>query len=97
MYAIGFAWEDLHYGGVSIGLPKGVPLEHAETIEGLVHQATIVIRRVRAEHELQERTAELDIFFTESLDLLAVADMRRVLPPAQSSVGARPSATRSRN
>jgi PAS domain S-box-containing protein len=91
VYAIGFAWEDLHYGGISIGLPKSVPLQHAETIEGLVHQATIVIRRLRAEHELQERTAELDIFFSESLDLLAVADMqgffRRLNPQWEETLG----------
>ena len=33
-----------------------------------------MIRRLRAERELQERTAERDVFFYESLDLLAVAD-----------------------
>jgi len=91
VYAIGFAWENLHYGGVSICLPKGVPLRHTETIEGLVHQATIVIRRLRAEHELHERTAELDIFFSESLDLLAVADMQgffsRLNPQWEETLG----------
>ena len=91
IYAIGFAWGDLHYGGISIGLPKGVPLRYAETIEGLVHQATVVIRRLRAERELQERTAELDVFFSESLDLLAVADtsgyFRRLNPQWEETLG----------
>jgi PAS domain S-box-containing protein len=91
VFAIGFAWDDFHYGGVSIGLPRGARLAHAERIEVLVHQATIAIRRIRAERELQERTAELDVFFTESVDLLAVADMggyfRRVNPQWEETTG----------
>jgi PAS domain S-box-containing protein len=74
VYAIGFAWDHFHYGGVCVGLPRGGRLEQADTIENLVQQATIVIRRFRAERELQERKAELDLFFTESLDLLCIAD-----------------------
>jgi PAS domain S-box-containing protein len=91
VYSIGFAWEDFHYGGVIIGLPRGVPLENAETIEDLVHQATIVIRRLRAERELQERTAEIDVFFSESVDLLAVANMEgyfeRLNPQWEQALG----------
>jgi PAS domain S-box-containing protein len=91
IHAIGFAWEGFHYGGVSIALPKDGKLEHVAMIEGLVHQATIVVRRLRAERELQDRTAELDVFFSESLDLLAVADMqgyfRRVNPEWVRALG----------
>jgi PAS domain S-box-containing protein len=91
IYAIGFAWEDFHYGGICLGLPREDRLEHAETIENLVHQATIVIRRLRAERELQERTAERDVFFSESLDLLAVADtdgyFRRLNPQWEVTLG----------
>jgi PAS domain S-box-containing protein len=91
VYAIGFAWEDFHYGGLSLGLPRGAAIENVETIEALVHQATIVIRRLRAERELQERTAEIDVFFSESLDLLAVAGtdgyFRRLNPQWEETLG----------
>jgi PAS domain S-box-containing protein len=89
--AVGFAWGDLHYGGVSIGLPKDAPPESVEVIESLVHQATIVIRRLRAEHELQERNAEIDVFFSQSLDLLAVAGtdgyFRQLNPQWEETLG----------
>jgi PAS domain S-box-containing protein len=91
VYAIGFAWDDFHYGGVVIGLPKGSALEDTAALEDLVHQATIVIRRLRAERELQERTAELDVLFSESIDLLAIADaeghFRRLNPQWGETLG----------
>ena len=91
IYAIGFAWEDLHYGGVTIGLRGDGELACADTIETLVHQATIAIRRFRAEAELKARSAEVDAFFTESLDLLCVADIdgyfHRLNPQWQRALG----------
>ena len=30
VYAIGFAWEDFHYGGVFLGLPREDGLKHTE-------------------------------------------------------------------
>ena len=91
IYVVGFAWGDFHYGSVSIGLRRDQELASVDSIETLVHQATIAIRRLQAERELQERTAELDVFFSESLDLLAVADMdghfRRVNPQWQETLG----------
>jgi len=76
IYAIGLAWGDLHYGGITLGLKSGTGLAHAETIETLVHQATIVIRRIRAEAEIhaltdsledrvRERTAQLEAAVAE--------------------------------
>jgi PAS domain S-box-containing protein len=75
IYAIGFSWDGLHYGCISLALPKGVELPESDAITLLAHQATIAIRRLRAEQELRESRAELDAFFSESLDLLAVAGM----------------------
>ena len=91
IFIIGFAWGDFHYGSVSIGLRRGEDLNHVDTIETLVHQATIAIRRLEAERELQERQAELDVFFNESLDLLCIADtqgyFRRVNPEWERAFG----------
>jgi PAS domain S-box-containing protein len=91
IYAIGFAWEDLHYGGVTIGVREGGALKSLDAIETLVHQATIAIRRFRAEAELTAKAHEVDAFFTESLDLLCVADVegnfRRLNPQWERTLG----------
>jgi PAS domain S-box-containing protein len=91
IYAIGFAWEDLHYGGVTVGVRSDGELACADTIEALVHLATIAIRRFRAEAELRARSVEVDAFFTESLDLLCVADVdgffHRLNPQWERSLG----------
>ncbi len=76
IYVAGFAWHDMNYGTLMIGAKKGAPVTNPGTIEILAHQATIAIRRFRAEAELRERTSELSVFFTESLDLLCIADVR---------------------
>ena len=75
IYVAGFAWEEMNYGTLMIGLKKGVRIATPGSIEMLAHQATIAIRRFRAEAELHERNAELGVFFTESLDLLCIAGM----------------------
>ena len=84
--------DDIHYGDtLARRTQKATPITYAETIETLVHQATIAIRRLRAEDELRAKQAELDIFFTESLDLLCIADMdgyfRRVNPEWERTLG----------
>ncbi len=60
-------------------------------METLVHQATIAIRRLRAEDELRAKQAELDAFFTQSLDLLCIADVhgyfRRLNPEWERTLG----------
>ena len=75
VYVIGYAWGDFHYGTLSVGAGKEDSPARRETIETLVHQATIAIRRLRAEEELRAKQAELDAFFTQSLDLLCIADV----------------------
>ena len=79
VYVIGYAWGDLHYGTLSLGICRGDSVAHNKTIEALVHQATIAIRRLRAEEELRAQRAQLDSFFTQSLDLLCIADGRGYL------------------
>jgi PAS domain S-box-containing protein len=76
IYVVGFAWDDMNYGTLMIGAKKGAQVTNLDTIEMLARQATITIRRFRAEAELRELTSELGVFFTESLDLLCIADMR---------------------
>ena len=59
----------------------------------MVHQATIAVRRFRAEAELLKTAEQFNIFFSESLDLLCIADtdgyFRR-----DPGVGARPATRR---
>jgi PAS domain S-box-containing protein len=74
VYVAGFAWDDMNYGTLMIGVKKGAQVTSPAAIEMLAHQATIAIRRFRAEAELREKITELNVFFTESLDLLCIAD-----------------------
>jgi len=93
VFVIGYACGDLHYGTLSLGIRGGDCIPRAETIEMLVHQATVAIRRLRAEDELRLKQAELDSFFTESLDLLCIADahgtLRRLNPEWERTLGYR--------
>jgi PAS domain S-box-containing protein len=75
VYTVGFSWGDLHYGALAVALPETDHVAGLEAIENIVHQATIAIRRFRAEAELLQRATEFDVFFTESPDLLCIADL----------------------
>jgi len=74
VFAIGFAWDEMNYGSLIVAAKTDDEPPHTDVIETLVHQATIVIRRLRAESELRAKTEELDSFFTRNLDLLCIAD-----------------------
>ena len=91
IHAVGFCWDDLNYGGILIALKSGAKIAKADAIEMLVHQATIAIRRFRAETELREKIAELNVFFSESLDLLCIADtdgfFRQLNPHWEEALG----------
>ena len=67
VYVIGYAWGAYHYGTLSVALRGDGAISRADTVEKLVRQATSAIRRLRAEQEL-------DAFFSDSLDLLVIAD-----------------------
>ena len=73
-YVAGFAWGDLNYGALAIALPGGRKIAGAQAIETMVHQATIAVRRFRAEAELLKTAEQFNVFFRESLDLLCIAD-----------------------
>ena len=74
IYVAGFAWGDLNYGALAIAQPGGRKTGGAQAIEAMVHQATIAVRRFRAEAELRKTADQLNVFFRESLDLLCIAD-----------------------
>ena len=90
-YGIGFVWQGQHYGGISLGLRTDPDPAEADAIETLVRVATVAIRRHRAEALLREKTAELDSFFSESLDLLCIVDIdgcfRRLNPEWERTLG----------
>lgn len=75
IWAIGFTWHGVRFGGLSLALRSGTTVPHQEQIETLARLATVAIKRVRAEAQLREKQAELDAFFTQSLDLLCIADV----------------------
>ena len=90
-YGIGFVWQGQQYGGISLGLRADPGPAEAETIEMLVRVATVAVRRHRAEALLREKTAELDSFFSETLDLLCIVDtegsFRRLNPEWERALG----------
>lgn len=93
IYSIGFAWGGQYYGGLSMIIRRDGELTHADSIQTLVRQATIAIRRLRAEGELRAKTQELDGFFSGSLDLLCITDtggrFRRLNPEWAQTFGYR--------
>jgi PAS domain S-box-containing protein len=68
VYTIGFAWEGHSYGGVALLLPEGVSLdEHVETIERMVHQASIAMERALALSALRESEERYRTIFQDSV------------------------------
>jgi len=65
VYSIRFSFEGRHFGGVSIALLKNQPIEHKEVIETIVHQASIAIRRSRAEEAIKESLKEKEVLLRE--------------------------------
>lgn len=70
------------------GLPKPW---HQQLIDIATHTAAVAISRQRAEAALRDKTDELDHYFTNSLDLLCIADtdghFRRLNPEWQRTLG----------
>ena len=90
-YAIGFVWEESHYGGVSFCLQSDPHPDQVREVEALVRLATVAMRRMRAEALLRVKEEELDAFFSHSLDLLCIADtggfFRRLNPEWERTLG----------
>ena len=79
IWVMGLSWGGLRYGGISVGLRQDRALAEPEAVETLVHQASAAVRRLRAERELHAKSREMDGFFANSLDLLAIADSQGVM------------------
>ena len=90
-WAVGFAWEGVHYGGLSIGLLGDAELTGKQVIETVAHVAAIAMRRLRAEAELEAATGDIDAFWHKALDLLCIADtggqFRRLNPEWEATLG----------
>ena len=63
----GFAWGDLNCGALAIALPGRKQIAGAQAIETMVHQATIAIRRFRAQAELLKTAVQFNIFFRRGM------------------------------
>lgn len=65
IHSIRFFFETKHYGGVSIFLREGQPMEHKEAVETVVHQASIAIRRSLAEESIKNSLTEKEVLIRE--------------------------------
>ncbi|WP_321422409.1 PocR ligand-binding domain-containing protein [uncultured Methanobacterium sp.] len=65
VYNMGFYCNSHHYGGLSIALPKDQPLEHEETIETIVNQASMALQRSFAEKAIKESLDEKEVLLRE--------------------------------
>ncbi len=58
IYSIGFAWNDLHYGGLTILTHRDIS-QYQNMIETIVNQAAMAIKRLMSETALRESQARL--------------------------------------
>ena len=65
VYNMGFYCNSHHYGGLSIALPKDLSLEHEETIETIVNQASMALQRSFAEKAIKESLDEKEVLLRE--------------------------------
>lgn len=72
-------------------LLSSTPLENADLMKGVTFTALDITDRRRSEDALREKTAELDYYFNNALDLFCIADMqghfRRLNPQWQTMLG----------
>ncbi|GAB4495096.1 MAG: hypothetical protein OHK0052_01750 [Anaerolineales bacterium] len=77
IYFVSFVWETIDYGRLIFFAPRDLePYRHL--IETVVHQATIVIRRIHSEAILQESNEYRHSVFASLQDGLTVLDMQGV-------------------
>jgi PAS domain S-box-containing protein len=77
IYAAGFAWEDVDFGGLLIFAHSDLA-PYKDMIETIINQAAIAIRRIRSEQSLQESNEYRQNVFTSLQDGLAVLDTNGV-------------------
>lgn len=74
IYLIGLEHDGQLYAGVQLYLRRHQVIEHPDLIEAFIQQATAALHRVQAVKSVQEKAAELEQFFTLTLDLLCISD-----------------------
>lgn len=65
VYSIRFSFEGQHYGGVSIALLEGQSMDHKSTIETIVNEASIALKRSRAEEAIKASLREKEVLLRE--------------------------------
>ncbi len=64
-YNMGFYCNGHNYGGLSIALPQDQSLEHKETIETIVNQASMALQRSFTEKAIKESLDEKEVLLRE--------------------------------
>jgi len=73
IYTMGFVWHNVHLGGIII-LAKHDIRPYKETIETIVNQAAITIKRIKTEEGLRESEEKLRLFIEHAPAALAMLD-----------------------
>ena len=78
IYTMGFAWQNLHFGGITI-LAKSDLSPYKEMIETIVHQATIAIKRLQSEEALHKTKDYWQSLVENTSDLVTIVDANAVI------------------
>ncbi|MEJ2748044.1 MAG: PAS domain S-box protein, partial [Anaerolineae bacterium] len=73
IYTMGFVWNDIHYGGLTILAKKDIA-PYKEMIETIMNQAAIAINRLKSEEALRESEEKLRLFIEHAPASLAMFD-----------------------
>lgn len=78
-YAIGFAWNNKHYGALVILLPKGIELQNAEVIETIVHLGSVAFQRVLAEDAIKQSETKYRTLVEHSHQGIGISKRNRII------------------
>jgi PAS domain S-box-containing protein len=73
-WAIGLAWQGTLYGAAAVLMPAGRAVPEPPLVEAFVRQATIALRRHRAEEALRQRETDFRAIAENASDGIAVLD-----------------------